>query len=115
MFNVAKLRPAANDPLPSQTQDDTQPLPVEVNGVEEYYVEEIIDKRIKRGRGRGGPLRKQYLVKWVGYRTPTWTDANELGETEALDRYEERQQTSSRAPAEEIDAPPPRTRRRGVM
>ena len=81
------LRPVALDLFPSQQLDNTQPPPILVDNEEEYRVEKVIDERIKRGRGRGGPLKKEYLVKWVGYYTPTWIEALLLEETEVLDIY----------------------------
>jgi hypothetical protein len=86
VFNVRLLRPAAMDPFPSQQLDDTQPPPIMVDDEEEYGVEKIMDERMKRKRGRGAP-KKEYLVKWTGYHTPTWTEASLLEETEALDVY----------------------------
>lgn len=38
--------------------------------------------------GRG--FRHKFLVKWVGYQTPTWNNAREMEETEALDEWEAR-------------------------
>jgi hypothetical protein len=63
VFNVNLLRPAAENPVPGQIQDP--PPPVEVEGLEEWEVEEIVDSRWER-RGRGGP-RLKYTVKWAGY------------------------------------------------
>lgn len=61
------LKMAADNPLPSQIQDDTQPPAIiaESTGEEELFVEGILDVRNK-GRGR------QVLVKWAGYVQPTW-------------------------------------------
>jgi hypothetical protein len=87
VFNVDLLRPASTDPFPSQKQDDTQPEPIEVDGQEEYHVEKILDERMVRGRGRGGPQRLQYLVKWKGYAEPDWQPAENMEDTEALDTY----------------------------
>ena len=48
VFYVELVRPAAEDPLPSQIVDDSQPPPLDVDGELEYEVEEILAARIKR-------------------------------------------------------------------
>jgi hypothetical protein len=87
VFHTMYLRPVSEDPFPSQEVDDTQPPPILVDEEPEWEVQEILQERLKRGRGRGGPVRKQYLVKWTGYATPTWTDASNMEETTALDAW----------------------------
>ncbi|ODM16165.1 hypothetical protein SI65_08599 [Aspergillus cristatus] len=67
VFNVSLLRPAAGNPIPGQRQEP--PPPVEVDGLEEWQVEDILDSRWER-RGRRGPHLK-YTVKWTGYDDPT--------------------------------------------
>ena len=74
VFHVSLLCPVANDPLPSQRQDPSPP--VEVDGVEEFEVEEVLDSRLDR-RGRGRP-RLKYTVKWTGYDQPTEVPADHL-------------------------------------
>jgi len=54
---------AAEDPLPGQVMPP--PLPVIVEGEEEWEVEEILDSRRMQGR-------LQYLVKWRVFADPTW-------------------------------------------
>jgi len=44
--------------IPNRTNDP--PPPVEIDGEEEYEVEEVLDSRRRRGR-------LEYLVKWKGY------------------------------------------------
>ncbi|KAF9881405.1 hypothetical protein CkaCkLH20_01555 [Colletotrichum karsti] len=59
VFHVSLLSPAADDPLPAQRN---KPLPpVEVNGLEEWEVEDILDSRWDRC-GCGRP-RLKYTVK----------------------------------------------------
>lgn len=92
VFHTILLRPAAADPFPSQMVTDWQPPAIliedEEGTHEEWLVEEILDERIvKVGRGQ----REELYVKWTGYATPTWTAKSALEDTEALDRYEERQ------------------------
>jgi hypothetical protein len=55
VFHVDRLRLASTDPLPSQVQDDYQPLPLRVDKADKWVVEEIIGKQLKR-RGRGWKL-----------------------------------------------------------
>jgi hypothetical protein len=85
-FHITLLRPAATNPLPSQQQDDTQPLAIiSEDGHEEWEVEEILRAR-SRKRGRG--YQRQVLVKWKGYALPTWEPLQAMKETAALDEFE---------------------------
>lgn len=68
VFNVNLLVPAAADPHTGQRQ--AAPPPVEVNGLEHFEVEEIVDSFTDR-RGRGGKPRLRYVIKWAGYDVPT--------------------------------------------
>jgi transposase InsO family protein len=85
VFHVDRLRLASTDPLPSQVQDDYQPLPLRVNEVDEWVVEDIVGEQLKR-RGRGWKL--YYDVKWKGYHQTSLEPAELLADTEALDRWE---------------------------
>jgi hypothetical protein len=82
VFHASKLRPAANDPFPSQKlQDDYQPPAIiSESGEPEWEVEAILDER-KKGR------QQQYKVKWKGYKRPTWEPATALADTAALEVY----------------------------
>jgi len=77
-FPVSLLHAAADDPLPGQVVPP--PLPVIVEGEEEWEVEEILDSRRTRGQ-------LQYLVKWRGFADPTWEPEENLVEVEAVDIY----------------------------
>ena len=85
VFHVMHLKRAGDDLLPSQVQDNTQPLAIvtgdDPDGEEEWQVEEILNSRKTRGA-------TEVLVKWTGYAQPTWEPLSAFLETEALDRYE---------------------------
>ena len=85
MFYVMHLKRASDDPLPSQVQDDTQPpaivLEDDLDGEDQWQVEEILDSRKTRRATK-------VLVKWTGHVQPTWEPLSSFLETEALDRYE---------------------------
>ncbi len=68
VFNVHLLHAANENPLPYQTLKP--PPAIEVDGVEQFEVEEIADCIVDH-RGRGGRPRYKYLVKWKGYDTHT--------------------------------------------
>ena len=59
VFNVVKLTPAPDDPIPGRKTTD-HPPPIIINGEAEWEVEEILDSRWHRRRF-------QYLIKWKGY------------------------------------------------
>ena len=67
VFSPDKLRRAADDPLPGQTQEP--PEPIVINDDEEWEVEQVLDSRLH--------YRKlQYHVKWIGYdEDQTWYPA----------------------------------------
>ena len=59
VFNVVKLTPAPDDPIPGRKTTD-HPLPIIIDGEAEWEVEEILNSCWHRRRF-------QYLVKWKGY------------------------------------------------
>lgn len=92
-FHVQLLRKASDDPLPSQTIDDSQPPPVfpksespdSKNTEPEQYVDRILRaERVRRGR----KWVRRVLVKWKGFVEPTWEDRVNLEANKALDDFE---------------------------
>jgi hypothetical protein len=81
VFHGALLSPYHANTLPGRIQPP--PPPVEIEGQQEYEVDEILDSKILRNKLR-------YLVSWVGY-TPndrTWEPAENLeNSTEAVERF----------------------------
>lgn len=95
VFHTWLLRPASEDPFPSQSRTDVQPPPIVKQGEDaseedEYEVEQILEDRWRnQGRGR----LHEYLVKWKGYQVPTWERDYVLEDTIALDLYETERRT----------------------
>ena len=59
VFNVVKLSPATDDPIPGRCATPP-PAPEIVDGEEEWVVEEILDSKVINRKLR-------YLVKWKGF------------------------------------------------
>jgi len=72
VFNIVKLTPALDDPIPGRKTED-HPLPIVIDGEAEWEVEEILDSRWHRRRF-------QYLIKWKGYGREhnSWESASEV-------------------------------------
>jgi hypothetical protein len=77
VFPVELMKPAPQDPLPSQPQFHIPP-PIVIQGQEEYEVEEILNSR----HTSSGAL--EYKVHWVGYPTPTWEAAEDVQRSKRL-------------------------------
>src|SRR5271169_2985716 len=69
VFHVSLLDPAVEDPFPGQ---QVPPLPpVDVDGEQEWEVEEILDARVRYRR-------LEYLIKWTGYDNLEWLPARNI-------------------------------------
>ena len=95
VFHTWLLRPAPDNPLPSQQLAHPRPPAVLIpnddgNEQEGWAVEDIFDEREIGRRGHG---RRQVLVKWAGYPEPTWEPRDALENIEALDQFEASRQT----------------------
>jgi hypothetical protein len=82
VFNVNLLCPAADDPAPGQIQPLL--LPVEVEGIEQFEVEEVVDSFWDCCSKRNPCL--YYTVKWIGYLDLTSEPAEYLEDTAELVR-----------------------------
>lgn len=108
--HVDLIERAASDPLESQQLVDARPGPVLTmenvdSDVDEYAVEEIL--RAKNARGRN---KRQVLVKWTGWKDPSWLPLEEVEDTEALDKFE-----AKYGDARHNDGPKRPSKRRGVL
>ena len=82
------LKRAANDPLPSQSQNYYYPDPVDTSVPrqnQEFVLEKILAAKKKR-RGRG--FQRIVLVKWTGQAETTWEPRSEFKDTIALQNFE---------------------------
>jgi hypothetical protein len=72
VFNVIKLKPAPEDPIPGR-RAAPPPEPVIVEGETEYELEKVLDSRRYRGK-------LQFLVSWKGYgrEENMWVDEHDL-------------------------------------
>ena len=77
VFNVVKLLPAPEDPIPGQ-RIQQPPLPEIIEGEEHYVVEKILDSRLLCNQ-------LQFLVKLegYGYEENSWVPENDIA---ALDK-----------------------------
>jgi hypothetical protein len=78
VFHVSLLKKYVENPEDFQDRVQKVPPPIIVDGQEEYEVEGILDKRIKRF---GNKTKVEYLVKWKNYPEydATWEPEDALG------------------------------------
>jgi len=76
VFNVVKLTPAPDNPIPGRKTED-HPPPTVIDREAEWEVEEILDSRWHRRRF-------QYLIKWKGYGREhnSWESASKVSTPE---------------------------------
>lgn len=87
VFHVNLLEPYVENPIPNRVQPP--PPPVEIEGAEEFEVEEVLDSWIDRRKRPGSEI--MYMVKWVGYSDPTPESEIDLEHaSEAVAEYHER-------------------------
>lgn len=77
VVHTSLLRPAADDPVPGQT--NLPPPPIIVNEAEEWEVKSIVKSRLNCSKRRF-----KYLVKWLGYPDATWEPKENIISTAAL-------------------------------
>jgi len=80
VIHVSLFDLAANYPLEGLIPP---PPPVEVEGEEQWQVQEVLDSKFFRNRLR-------YLVKWEGYDETTWELAESINELKGVDEFHER-------------------------
>ena len=80
-FHVSLLRRYVDD-----KRTPPPPLPLVIDGEDEYFVESIL---AHRDSGKGNRKKRSYLVKWLGYgvENNTWEPEENLKDTKALRLY----------------------------
>ncbi len=71
------------------------PPPVQVDEKDEWYLDEILNSRMRRRR-------LEYLIKWAGYEEADWRPAEILNELGAVDDFY-RQYTNKPGPLPESE------------
>src|ERR1700722_10284844 len=94
VFNESSLTPFVPDSFPSQRKPDPPP-PINVEGEEEYEVEELMDSKVVHGKIK-------YLVKWKGYPDKadwTWEPEEKILEDNRKEFHEKHSGAPQRIPA----------------
>jgi len=93
VFHVSRLKKYTDGLIefPDRTMKNNRPPPEVIHDHEEFEVEEVLDKRTKRG----GKYRKviEYLIKWKGYDATetSWVELSNLTNAmEEVQEYEDR-------------------------
>ncbi|SJL04701.1 uncharacterized protein ARMOST_08071 [Armillaria ostoyae] len=100
-FNEKLLSPFEPPSFPNQEQPPPPP-PDLIDGEEEWEIEEILDAKTRKIRGkRGEPSSTvvDYLIKWVGHTREhnSWVTASEMGNAqEAIAEYEAKMGSNER-------------------
>ena len=79
-FFVDLLCRGSDDPLPSQSTDDSQPPPLLDGKHPLYGVEKVLRAQSFRGK-------RFVCVKWIGYKETTWEPRENLVLTDAFKRF----------------------------
>ncbi|SJL15407.1 uncharacterized protein ARMOST_18904 [Armillaria ostoyae] len=109
-FNEKLLSPFIPPSFPNQEQPPPPP-PELIDGEEEWEIEEILDSKTRKVRGkRGQPPTTvvDYFIKWVGHTREhnSWVTASEMGNAqEAIADYEEKMGSNERVSVVKIATP----------
>ncbi|SJL18610.1 uncharacterized protein ARMOST_22207 [Armillaria ostoyae] len=109
-FNEKLLSPFIPPSFPNQEQPPPPP-PDLIDGEEEWEIEEILDSKTRKVRGkRGQPSTTvvDYFIKWVGHTREhnSWVTASEMGNAqEAIAEYEEKMGSNERVSVVKIATP----------
>lgn len=82
VINVEYLLPYHTSPDKFKGRQEVPPPAVQIDGHEEYFIEEIVNERTWRNK-------PQFLVKWQGYAddSNTWLPLDEVEDTDAYDKW----------------------------